>query len=228
MGPRKAWVWRSFKSALGGGLPVASWRLARTRAARVRAALAAEEDDEPFPVLRGLPDALLAVLQQPAGPEVEPAARREVWITAPDTIIGRCPLVWQRVGGDAGAVYHRDRSLSEDLQGAVDVDHCGRVLVEADADEPGEGYRGQEPAHPTTLLEVLVHHHAVDQAQPGGDGSSDVGLAPERPNATMCVEAALAPAEVPATTAPRSWAPDQGVLELVPRPPRPAGPGSLR
>ena len=77
------------------------------------------------------------------------------------------------------------------------------------------GHDHQQPAVAVALVEVLVDHRRCSRPEPGRHlGHPLLGRrAAGPPNATMWDDWMLAPAEVPATTAPRSWAAHDGVAE---------------
>ena len=122
------------------------------------------------------------------------------------------------VGLDVRAVDDSDGTAPDHLKRVVGVNDGAGVLVHADTEQRrGLGDQGEQPADPPALLEVLVDDHALQDAETGRELRHPVlGVTPGRPKATMCVAMALAPAVVPASTAPRSWARNRASPSWVP------------
>ena len=75
----------------------------------------------------------------------------------------------ERVGHHPRAVHDGHRAPPDDLQRVVG-EHDGRgVLVQAQAHQRGRlGHHRQQPPQPGPLLEVLIHHHALEQSEARG------------------------------------------------------------
>ena len=79
-----------------------------------------------------------------------------------------CPRRRRSIDGMArcGGIDHGDRAAALHLERVVGADEGGGVLVQPDADgERVVGQRGDQPAEPVALAEVLVDDEAVGQPQ---------------------------------------------------------------
>ena len=120
-------------------------------------------------------------------------------------------------------VEDRDRAPAEDPHQLVAVDLLTIAAVSSSTPMPSSCGRlrddHQQPSVAVALVEVLVDDRGFEQPEPGRHLGHPLlgGGAAGPPKATMCEDWMLAPAEVPATTAPRSVRLEDRVADGVPQ-----------
>ena len=150
----------------------------------------------------------LLLVDQRAGAQVEPVARRDrVQLGAGDHHRA-APAKAVGIGLHVGAVDHGD-----DPRPMTSIARFGCTIAHVSSSSPRPMSDGDcAIAHSSrprrrALLEVLIDDVPSTRSRPAAVCTLPCrGVAPGCPKAIMCEASALAPADVPAIAAPRSWA----------------------